>query len=81
MWCWGSNEFGQLGDGTTNDLLTPNQVGTLTHWEKISCGGYYNMASTDQDKLWSWGKNDKGQLGNWSLTQTNTPDDIATSLN
>ena len=27
VFCWGANEFGQVGDGTTTDRLRPTQVG------------------------------------------------------
>ncbi|NPC48726.1 hypothetical protein D7X99_22655 [Corallococcus sp. AB032C] len=29
VWAWGGNSFGQLGDGTTTDRLTPAPVQSL----------------------------------------------------
>jgi alpha-tubulin suppressor-like RCC1 family protein len=26
IWCWGGNEFGQLGDGTTTNRTTPTEL-------------------------------------------------------
>lgn len=35
VWCWGGNEFGQLGDGTATDRATPVQVGHLLDRELV----------------------------------------------
>ena len=37
LWCWGHNDYGQLGDGTTS--TTPTRIGTNTNWTTISTGG------------------------------------------
>ena len=38
VWAWGSNYYGQLGDGTTTDRLTPVQVSGLTGVTAIATG-------------------------------------------
>ena len=39
LWCWGRNNFGQLGDGTTTPRPTPAPVGTFVDWKQVSASG------------------------------------------
>ena len=43
LWAWGENFYGQLGDGTTTDQVTPVQVGTDTHWASVAAGFYHTI--------------------------------------
>lgn len=40
LWCWGSDDYGQLGNGpgTTGDQPSPLQVGAATDWTSVSAG-------------------------------------------
>ncbi|MFA5119199.1 MAG: autotransporter-associated beta strand repeat-containing protein [Candidatus Omnitrophota bacterium] len=81
VFSWGSNVYGQLGDGTTADGLTPVQVlsgeqggGTYLHnVSKISAGGYHSVALADDGSLYDWGYNGYGQLGNNETANSLTP--------
>jgi signal peptidase I len=79
VWCWGRNDRGQLGDGTTSDHSVPVQVvgaggvGTLTNAVGIAAGNKHSCAAKDDGTVWCWGLNDKGQLGNNSTTNSSTP--------
>ena len=44
FWNWGSNQSGQLGDGTLTARNSPIQVGSLSNWLAVSAGGYVMMA-------------------------------------
>jgi len=73
--CWGSNEFGQLGDGTTADRLTMTEVSldaarTAT---SISSGRHHTCSILDNGELQCWGRNNFGQLGDGTETNSISP--------
>jgi alpha-tubulin suppressor-like RCC1 family protein len=47
-WAWGSNEFGQLGDGTTKDQATPIRLPGLNNLTAIGCAHGVTMAVTSK---------------------------------
>lgn len=63
LWSWGLNNYGQLGDGTTNHKNTPTQIGVGSSWQSVSCGYDYSVAIKSNGTLWGWGYNYNGQLG------------------
>ena len=65
LWAWGENNYGQLGDNTTNYYSSPVQtVAGGTNWKQAACGQYHTAAIKTDGTLWTWGSGDSGQLGN-----------------
>lgn len=64
-WSWGSNAYGQLGDGTQTDRDTPTPV-LLPESEtfvQVCAGDTYAMALSLSGKVYAWGANSYGQTG------------------
>lgn len=62
--CWGSNSYGQLGNGTRNNSKNPIEViGLPRDVISIVSGDYHKCALTKSGAVKCWGKNDDGQLG------------------
>jgi alpha-tubulin suppressor-like RCC1 family protein len=63
VWAWGSNEYAQLGDGTTISRSSPAQVANLTNVIAITAGWSHSLALKQDGTVWAWGYNSHGQLG------------------
>ena len=63
VWGWGSNSFGQLGDGTNTVRTTPVQTTGLASAAGISTSYYHCLAVRVDGTAWAWGINSAGQLG------------------
>lgn len=55
VWGWGDNYFGQMGDGTDIDSVTPSQVIGLGGVTAIAAGYYHSLALKDDGTVWRWG--------------------------
>jgi len=70
LWAWGSNNQGQLGDGSTLDVALPLRIGTESGWLVIAPGLGHSFAFKADNTLWGWGSNQEGQQGNGGVTTT-----------
>ncbi|WP_353661713.1 hypothetical protein [Hydrogenimonas sp. SS33] len=73
--CWGDNAYGELGDGTQRDSVSPVTVKTaqgtpLQHVTAVSASRYYTCALTGDGHVWCWGYNEGGKLGDGKLDTT-----------
>ncbi len=71
--CWGYNNHGQLGDGTTASRSTPVTVPGIEGAVAISLGNSHSCAALADGTVQCWGLNDRGQLGDGTTTQRTTP--------
>ncbi|MBI4701806.1 MAG: hypothetical protein HY744_11725 [Deltaproteobacteria bacterium] len=74
LWCWGSNFYGELGDGTTIDRLVPIHVAALADSAmRVAVGYSHTCARKGDGTLWCWGWNEYGQVGNGTKINTKSP--------
>mgnify|MGYP004460249763 FL=1 len=80
LWSWGSNGYGQLGDGTTTRRYNPVQIVEDTQFIQISAGNAHSLAIDRNGNLWSWGYNYAGQLGDGTKNNKLIPTIINTEV-
>lgn len=75
IWCWGSNEYGQLGAGalTGEDAVFPQARQISGTFSALAAGGDSTCAVDSKQNTYCWGRNDKGQLGDGSQKMSNVP--------
>ncbi len=78
-WCWGRNDFGQLGNGTTTRSNVPVRPQGLPAAADISTNGSTTCAVGTDHSLWCWGLDYTGQLGIGSTAKRLVPTRVAGS--
>ena len=73
VWAWGSNQYGQQGNGGTANRPTPGPVTGLTGAVQVAAGHYHGMALLGDGTVWAWGHNNLGQLGDGTTTRRTSP--------
>ena len=75
-YCWGSNSYGQVGNGTTAATqLIPAAVTMPTGvtFTKIVVSSGSACALDNNGQTWCWGRNNFGQVGDGSNTNRSIP--------
>lgn len=74
VWCWGRNDDGQLGDGTSSPAASPVRVAGLTTQQvAVSAGNRHTCSLDVEGDVRCWGYNEFGQLGNGTKTSSLVP--------
>lgn len=66
VWGWGSNLYGQLGDGAQTVRYAVNAKSLadgLANVAGVAAGSNHTLALTRDGSVWGWGDNSMGQLG------------------
>lgn len=77
-YCWGYNNYGQLGNNSTTRSLVPvavNTAGVLNGktLKSISSGNNHSCVIASDDKVYCWGYGNYGQLGYDSIIESWVP--------
>ena len=72
LWAWGSNFFGQIGDGLTDERRT-SPVRVMENVATMQIGSDHNVVATTDGVLWAWGNNGNGELGDGTTTDRHLP--------
>ncbi|MBI0085728.1 MULTISPECIES: RCC1 domain-containing protein [Bifidobacterium] len=80
-YAWGSNQHGQLGQGSASStpqktpvrVPLPDGVASSFTYKQAVAGGYHVLAIGSDGIVYSWGANDHGQLGDNTTTERSKP--------
>jgi alpha-tubulin suppressor-like RCC1 family protein len=76
--CWGNNDYGQLGDGTTTLRLSPPTSNVLIGAQAIVASYGHHTCALMQitGGVRCWGSNLNGELGYGHAEYSNSPEQV-----
>ncbi|XP_012252206.2 RCC1 and BTB domain-containing protein 1-like isoform X2 [Athalia rosae] len=83
VFSWGHNGYFELGNGSSNQGLTPTIVGLQLGGKiivDIACGSHHSMALTDDGEVYAWGQNNCGQVGSGISSHQGVPRKVNSAL-
>ncbi|RXN32151.1 RCC1 and BTB domain-containing 1-like protein [Labeo rohita] len=83
LYAWGHNGYSQLGNGTTNQGVSPILVSTNLQNKRVTevaCGSHHSLALTHEGEVFAWGYNNCGQVGSGSTANQPTPRKVSSCL-
>ena len=81
VWCWGRNDYGQVGNGREDgsEQHVPTEV--ITDAVNIALGFHHSCAVLTDGKVKCWGWNGGGQLGDGTTTDSASPVEVIGIMN
>lgn len=75
VFCWGSDDSGQLGDGggAGGSSTAAVRVSGVTHAQSICAGDSHSCAATEDGRVYCWGAGGNGRLGNNDVANQTAP--------
>lgn len=75
--CWGDNDWGQLGDGTTIGRNRPGNAALEPDQMRLSAGWTHTCVLDTVGSTLCWGNNANGRLGDGTTTNRPTPVELS----
>lgn len=72
-YCWGDNQVGAIGDGSTVNRLAPSALAGQSSFISLAAGSRHTCGLATTGILHCWGSNGAGQLGVNSVTMQSAP--------
>lgn len=81
VYAWGTNNAGQLGNGTTTGSTIPVQATAtgFTDIREIDVAGNHVVARKGDGTVWTWGSNSRKQCGRGAQNYFNGPGQVTTT--
>jgi alpha-tubulin suppressor-like RCC1 family protein len=73
LYAWGADQSGQLGDGGSGFVTSPEKITTPVPYVQIESSGRTSFGIDAKGDLWGWGSNAHYELGNGTTTDDSTP--------
>ncbi len=73
LWCWGSNDFGDLGFPPPTGSNVPRRVEGPAGYFALAVETFHGGGIQRDGSLWTWGRNAEGQLGVGDIVDRGTP--------
>ncbi len=78
-YCWGANDAGQLGEGSSVPSRKPVAVSGTDRYLALAAGDRHTCGLRLDRAVLCWGANESGQLGNGTTVSSSTPVEVASN--